>query len=238
MKVEITPTQALQFVKQNWFTLTIFLLGFLFYLRKDLSFRINVATPENPVREKTSSSKGKMTDASPALAGNLGADRLEIPFIGDRQNGREASQELASIDEPTRMAFLERFVKVARAEQQKFGIPASVILAVSMYQSCAGKRDLTRRANNYFALPCTSGWQKGCNIFQDKSYRRYETAWASFRDFSLFAQENFSSLKGQDYKTWANGMQKSGFGEDGQFAKNVVQIIETYGLQKLDRRNW
>lgn len=237
MKVEITSDRILLFFKKNWFNAVLLVLALYVFFKKDLSFQFQVEAPEKTEQKTARKSPEKITDASPALSSNTGAtDRLEIPFIGGQRSGRNALSELAAIDESTRQAYLERFAKVALDEQKKFGIPASVILATALHQSCAGKQDLTLQANNHFALPCTGGWQGGCADFQGQSHRRYESAWASFRDFSLFANENFAGLKGQDYKGWANGMQKAGFGEDENFGKNLMQIIEEYRLFELDKK--
>jgi flagellum-specific peptidoglycan hydrolase FlgJ len=123
---------------------------------------------------------------------------------------------------------------VARAEQKRYGIPASIILAVSLYQSAAGKRDIALDVNNHFAMPCNANWNGACREFQGHTYRKYSSAWASFRDFSLFAKENFVRLKGADYEAWALALEADGFAETDDFAKEIIELVEGYRLDSID----
>ena len=142
--------------------------------------------------------------------------------------------ELSNINETAKHAYLERFVKVALAEQERFGIPASVILATALLESCAGKRDMAVQSSNHFALPCSSDWRSACKSYQNKSYRKYQSAWSSFRDFSKYLDTNYANLKGGNYLNYANAFQNDGFGEDKNIGENLVKIIEGYRLQELD----
>ena len=236
MKKEIKLEKALAFFKRNWFQIALVLLGLYVFFIKDLRLNINVQVPDNTEKPFPAKSREKYTDATPALADKATVtDRMEVPFIGAASGTKNARTELAAIDESVKHEFLERFARVAVTEQQKYGIPASVILATALHQSFAGNRDLSTESNNFFALPCTGGWKGGCENYQGRRYRRYATAWESFRDFSLFARENFSYLKGENFSAWASGMQKAGFAENDDFAKNIVSIIEGYRLTELDR---
>lgn len=230
MVLKISTGQIFQFCKKNWFKITVVVLGLYVFFIKDLSFQVQVQMPDGKEQAPARHAGEKMTEA----ASTASVDRLELPFIGGRKQGRNGLSELSAISEPDKRAYLQRFAKVANQEQDKYGIPASVILATSLYQSCAGKRDVTLQANNQFGLPCGSDWRGACRSVQGESFRRYESAWASFRDFSNYATAHFAELKGGDFKAWAAGMQKSGFGGDEAFAKNIIAIIEGYRLQELD----
>jgi hypothetical protein len=235
MNTAVFVNRILSFLKKNWFKLALVALVLYVFFKKELSFQIQMQTPDKTETKGSRPPVEKVTGTTPVVAGNDGIfGRLSAPFIGNERNRRNALSELSAIDEAVKEAYLKRFARVAVDEQAKFGIPASVILATSLYQSCAGKRELTIEANNHFALLCQQNRQNGCVDFQGTRYRRYNTAWESFRDFSLFAEDHFSKLKGKDYREWLSGMAKSGFGEDDHFAKNVIAIIETYRLFELD----
>ncbi|MEZ4988463.1 MAG: glucosaminidase domain-containing protein [Saprospiraceae bacterium] len=96
-------------------------------------------------------------------------------------------KRLRQVSEPDIEAFVQRFQHVAQSEQEKFGIPASIILAHALLQSNAGTLPVASVGYNYFALPCTSDWE---DQTQDGSssecLRKYNNAWLSFRDHSLF----------------------------------------------------
>ncbi|MCB0521563.1 MAG: glucosaminidase domain-containing protein [Lewinellaceae bacterium] len=214
--------------------MALLVLGLYVYFKKDLSFQIQVQSPDKVEQNLARQPKEKMTEN--ALSGNTTIDKLEMPFIGGQKSSKHALSELANTEEADKQAFMERFAKVALQEQQKYGIPASIILATSLYQSYAGKREIAIAANNFFALPCAGSWKGNCVDAQGRQYRRYQTAWASFRDFSLFAIGNFSYLKGKDYRTWAEGLEKSGIADDNRFAQDLMALIEGYKLFQLDSK--
>jgi hypothetical protein len=229
MKTEISPAQIFSFFRKNWFTLGLLVIGLYVYFRKDLSFQIQVQSPDKQELEMGRQPKEKMTEN--ALGSNNTIDKLELPFIGERGGGsKDAFSELAKVEEADKQAFMERFAKVALAEQKKFGIPASIVLGTSLYQSYAGKREIAVAANNFFALPCAGAWAGNCVEAQGYQYRRYATAWDSFRDFSLFAKSNLGQLKGKGYREWAAALQQAGIG-NGQ---NLIAVIEAYKLFQLD----
>ncbi len=235
MNVKNKPQRLFGFLKNNWFKLSLVLLVLYVWFQKDLSFQVSFDEP-GKTEQKATQVKEKLTEADLVHADRASViEKLEFPFIGNSMSGRDGLSELAKIPEEVRRAYLERFAKVAMAEQQKFGIPASVILGTALYQSSAGRRQVAIEGNNQFALFCTANWSGVCLELQGRRYRKYETAWESFRDFSLFANENFASLKGGDYKAWAKGMGKASFSGSDDFSKSLIGVIENYGLQELDK---
>jgi flagellum-specific peptidoglycan hydrolase FlgJ len=235
MKPAIDFNSVQQFARKNWFQVTIIALLLYVFFKRDLAFQIQVQAPGKTEQAAPPPEREKMTERRLAAQPGSTGSKLEMPFIGSQTSKRDAAAELTAIGESTRQAYLERFLNVALKEQEKFGIPASVILATALHQSAAGKRDLALPgSNNHFALPCTARWGGKCQRFQGRDYRQYDRAWASFRDFSVFLNENFPNLKGKDYKTWAKSFASAGFGEDDNLAKNLISIIERYRLNAVD----
>lgn len=238
MKLEINIGHWVTFVQKNWFKLSIAFLGFYLLFIKQLSFQIQVSAPNNteqrqvkrkPVEKITENKVANTVKKKDRL------ERLEIPLLSSRSEGRNSIAGLKTINETAKHDYLERFAKVALAEQEKFSIPASVILAVAMMHSTAGTRDLTVQANNHFGLPCDADWRSACQSFHGNSYRKYDSAWSSFRDFSNYLDSNFANLKGGNYINFANAFQNEEFGDDENFGQHMVEIIEGYRLQELDR---
>ena len=237
MKLEINLGHWVTFLQKNWFRITLAVLGFYLFFIKQVSFQIQVRTPENKEQHLVKKAPvEKITEhQQPNLAGTTDRlDRLEIPLISTLKKSRDGLAELNTVNETTKHQYLQRFVDVAKAERDRFQIPTSVILAVAMYQSCAGTRDMAVQASNHFALPCSSDWRSACQSFHGKSYRKYESAWSSFRDFSHFLDANYANLKGGNYLNYANALQNDGFGDDPHIGEHLVQIIEGYRLQELD----
>ncbi|MCU0346070.1 MAG: glucosaminidase domain-containing protein [Saprospiraceae bacterium] len=227
---------VVHFLKNNWFKLSITGLMLLAWFRKDLSLQVRMDGPSYQYEKNTAKPKEKMTDAAPLATGlSPNTGRMEAPAIGLPSFSSGAGKlELSKIDEAAQHAYLTRFAKVAKEEQKKYGIPASIILAVSLYQSGAGQRDIAQDVNNYFAMPCNSDWNGACREFQGQVYRKYSSAWASFRDFSLFAKENFKRLKGADYQAWALALEADGFAETDNFAKEITDLIVAFRLDAID----
>lgn len=140
--------------------------------------------------------------------------------------------------------YLTRFVEVAKSEMKKYGIPASIILAQGLIESNAGDSPLAKENNNHFGIKCFSkSCHKGhCSNFSDDShkdfFRKYATAWESFRAHSiLLGGERYlhlKKLKKTDYKGWAHGLQKAGYATDKRYAEKLIHIIEEMELYRFD----
>lgn len=133
--------------------------------------------------------------------------------------------------------YLRRFAQLAVSERRKYGIPASLILAVACRQSLAGHHLAVQHANNHFQLPSSFDWAGSTETVNGQKLRHYENAWVSFRDFSIFATSGkFAELRqfsASDYESWANGLQRLGYA-DASFSADVTALIKRFGLAQLD----
>lgn len=205
----------------------LFALGFIF-LQKDVNFQVHL---QSPLAQKQESKKEKpiiQTNTSNSI-------KKQVSLKGKNVQN---SFSLNHVSSTQIQAYINRFSAVAQNEQQKFGIPASVILASGMLRSAAGQKNWAKKANNYFALPCDATWTGETQNFNGQCFRKYESAWAGFRGHSLFIQQHFSSLKkyrAENYKDWAKGLSKMQTNHQKQFARQVIEIIEKYQLNRLDK---
>ncbi len=138
--------------------------------------------------------------------------------------------------------YIERFAKTAIAEMEKYGIPASITLAQGMLESGYGKSDLVLRSNNHFGIKCHSSWT-GERVYHDddakgECFRKYESAWWSFRDHSKFLQKKrYEGLYGydqKDYKSWAKGLKNAGYATNPKYPELLISKIEKYQLWRYD----
>lgn len=220
------------YVRRHWFKLSLLLLIIIACFRKDLSFsvRLNSLKDNKKIEQKKEETKIEITSEK------SGGTPLSI--IEGILGATSKKDEFPEIDENTKINFLKRFAQVAVAEQKKYGIPASIVLANALRQSYAGKRELTTKSNNHFAIPCTFDWTGESEKLSDECYRKYENAWLSFRDHSIFVTSGkFSELrKSKNYKEWANGLQNLGYpSSNDNLADELIKIIEKYGLHNLDK---
>lgn len=140
--------------------------------------------------------------------------------------------------------YVKRFANVAKAEMEKFGIPASIILAQGILESNSGKGKLATKNNNHFGMKCFSKkCKKGhCSNFSDDSHKdfflRYTSAWGSYRDHSKLLvgkrYKHLLKLGTTDYKSWAQGLKKAGYATDKRYAEKIIEIIETKQLWVYD----
>lgn len=245
----------------NWFTVVLFVVLAFVFIQKDLSLNFNLNAPlkmeegssrkfETPSQKKPTQQKsqkkreGKLTEKashkSPPPTTEKGTSFFNFfdnPF-GKSKKVKDLKVDLDKIDEATKQGYLKRFAHVAISEQEKFGIPASVILANALLHSSAGKGDVATTYNNHFTISCGNDWDGGTGSLKGICYRTYETAWMSFRNHSQYiTSEKFSNLtrlNAKDYKGWANGLEKAKFSNTKNLAKNIIRIIEQYGLNDLD----
>ncbi len=137
--------------------------------------------------------------------------------------------------------YVRRFINVAKAERQKFGIPVSITLAQGLLESDAGESRLTQKANNHFGVK-TFNRKVPHVVMKDDTptdkFKKYDSAWESFRDHSLLLmREHYKQLQylsKTDYVGWAKGLEKAGYATDKQYAENLIKIIENLKLYKFD----
>ncbi len=240
-KIQSKMGSVLAFIRENWFKLAIAVLLLFVVFRRELSVEMNVrgkaeASQPEPPRVSKRSFVERLTDLfSPPVAKKV--DRMEIkPFTSTE--GMEATQSLARVEASIREAFISRFRRVALEEQQKFGIPAAIILGNALLISQAGESEGVQKGLNFFGLPCTQDWQGEKGDIAGKCYRYYETAWMSFRDHSLYLTTGKYSgtrtLKGKDFSAWALFLEKEGFAPIPNYSLQVLEVIQTYDLDRAD----
>ena len=241
-----------KFVRANWFKIGFALILLYAAFRKDFSFQINLNTPvkmeeeehsppfpAQPARERKK--QERLTDAGPELkqthSSNLATtDQFTFSTPSRENTERTAEKKLNEVDISIINAFVQRFKKVAKAEQQKFGIPASIILANGLLNSLAGQSDMATSGNNFFNLSCTPDWQGDKGEHLGTCYRYYENAWTSFRDHSLFLTtgklSHLKDIGSKNYKTWAAALEQAQVNEEKQWAKQLISVIEAYQLDQ------
>ena len=137
--------------------------------------------------------------------------------------------------------YIRRFIGVAKAERQKFGIPVSITLAQGLLESDAGESRLTRSANNHFGIKTFNSNVPHVVMKDDTpkdKFKKYGSAWESFRDHSNLLMRNhyqqLQYLSKTDYSGWAKGLEKAGYATDKQYAENLIKIIENLKLYRFD----
>lgn len=145
----------------------------------------------------------------------------------------------------TREQYIASYAKVAVEEMNRYHIPASITMAQACLESGNGNSTLSVKANNHFGIKGNNGWTgpyvKHNDDRRGERFRKYNSAWESFRDHSKFLTENprygfLFNLKVTDYKGWARGLKKAGYATDPKYPTRLITIIEAYDLHELDKQ--
>lgn len=150
--------------------------------------------------------------------------------------------------------YIRRFKDVAMREMERSGVPASIKLAQGILESDSGKSKLARSANNHFGIKCGSNWNGDTYFKEDDDYddrgqlikscfRQYRNADASFVAHSEFLRDPAKSfrygflfrLDPTDYKSWAEGLRRSGYATNPDYPKLLISIIERHNLNQYDQ---
>lgn len=154
----------------------------------------------------------------------------------------EATQKIKVTTEMVQ-AYILRYKEVAKKNMVTDGVPASITLAQGILESGAGTGNLSIQANNHFGIKCHKEWT-GESVKHDddalqECFRKYKHPEESYKDHSYFltTRTRYASLftlPKNDYKAWANGLQKAGYATDVKYPEKLISLIERYQLQQYD----
>jgi hypothetical protein len=137
----------------------------------------------------------------------------------------------------TALDYIEKYRDIAIEHMNQQGVPASVILAISMHESANGQSKIARYLNNHFGI-------KGKNTSTEirSAYRGYASVTDSYMDFMAAMRRNkkfealFSKYPSHDYYNWVTGIQRGGYAASKLWGSQVLAIIKKYRLYELDSR--
>ncbi len=143
----------------------------------------------------------------------------------------------------TREQYIQEYHEWAVMNMRNSGVPASITLAQGMHESGDGNSRLARKANNHFGIKCHDWTGKKVYHHDDRRnecFRKYNSVYDSFSDHARFLSTRpryafLFDLDVTDYKGWARGLKKAGYATDPNYAKHLINIIESYELYRFDR---
>jgi len=143
--------------------------------------------------------------------------------------------------------YAERYAEFSMEQMRRYGIPASVTLAQGILESSNGESQLARNENNHFGIKATRSWIDAGGKYglytddkPDEKFCSYNSAGDSYEHHSEFLKGNsrYAScfkLSPDDYRGWAEGLDRAGYATANQYAPSLIGIIEQNGLDKYDR---
>lgn len=138
--------------------------------------------------------------------------------------------------------YIKDCLPIAQSEMKKFGIPVSIKLAQAILEGECDQSPICKKTQNRFGIKCGLRHCKdNKHCYRSKSgarWRKYPSRWGSFRGHSLFLKEHsrYASLfKKKDAKSWAYGLQKTGYCSDYGYPEKLLAIIAKHDLTKYDK---
>lgn len=144
--------------------------------------------------------------------------------------------------------YAEKYTTFAMGQMRRYGIPASITLAQGIIESSNGQSQLARNENNHFGIKATQAWIAGggkYGLYTDdkpnEKFCSYGSVDNSYEHHSQFLKNNQRyagcfKLSPDDYRGWAQGLEKAGYATAGKYASNLISIIEKNDLQKYDQQ--
>jgi len=222
-----------------WFKLSLLALGMYMLFQKDMHFQVNMKAPEQVFSDDRQANEPaalsmSLTHLGKALTGSAFSKETTTPLSKKATTILPYSKEVVA-------QYVQRFSRIAIMEMQKYQIPASIKMGQAILASQAGGHLLATKYNNHFGTLCN---QESASCLPYKTngaavnIKSYESAWEGWRDHSeMISKGKYTSLvaHGKDYKKWAAGIAEIGYGNNQEYSKQLIQIIELYGLTDLDK---
>lgn len=131
--------------------------------------------------------------------------------------------------------YVAQYKSLVAKLSEEYGIPVSVIAAISIVESGAGKSKNCKLLNNHFGIIGKNKQKKNGIVTR---FKQYENAEASYRDFCemIARRKYYKKLKGTvKYMPWLDAMAKSGYSTQAAVWKKMISnAIKKY---KLDAAN-
>lgn len=201
----------LEGIRLPWLKIGLAAFAVFFFARKDLQFSVNMRAPLRGAAVEEPEATGV------ALRSGTMSIGQGLLFKGESQS---ASAKLEDLDAEAVKTYIKRFSRVAIAEMQKYGIPASIKMSQAILESKAGSVPGAGADNNHFGKPLSG--------------KTYASAWENWRSHSLLLKASFPDAfeHGNSYKKWSKALKA--YSNDRNYSDQLLQVIETYQLYLLD----
>lgn len=261
LKTQLTYPVLLQTAKKRWYIPTVAAAAlFLFMMPRSEQALEAISENNGPFQQAAFVSMGNIAGnnqekivketttpvtAEPAKAEeNPEAPEFKMPVIpAASRKEKSILKELGRHAKDLRDDYISRYAKIAKGEQEKYGIPASLSLGLAILQSDFGTNIVAKEGMNHLMIECDANpipmgkGMSGQGVHGGVCYTRYSSVWMSFRAHSEMINRNYAAIKvqaGKDYKKWAKGLELAGYFREGYNASALIKTIETYNLKKFD----
>jgi len=134
--------------------------------------------------------------------------------------------------------YIAKYKHIAIERMKSDGIPASVIMGISIVESGAGSSPVCKKLKNHFGI-VGKNTNSVAKLGYKSKYKEYKTDAESYMHFSQVVQRKkfYKKLKGnKDYKEWIIALDKANYSSAKQkWVNKIIQTIAKYKLYELDK---
>ena len=205
-QTEYIPPSWMERFHLTWFRIGLIALAAFVVTQKQIDFTVTVGAPDTAVVDSDEGDSPSFTSLS------------VLSPLGSRSGSGEKAWSVNQYNAEAVAAYVERFGRVARTEEEKFSIPAPAKMAMAIVESRAGT---SVDFHNHFPS-ATAGQQ-------------YDNAWSSWRAHSQLVQRRFPELAHEsvNYQQWIDALVRSGYSRDPAYGQKLTAVIERFGLADL-----
>ncbi|WP_157976176.1 glucosaminidase domain-containing protein [Lewinella sp. IMCC34191] len=209
-QTEYIPPTWMTRLRLTWFRIGLIAIVAFVFTQKQIDFTVTVGAPA-----------AATTEDSPAPSADEPSTFSMMPGISSTPTARKKAWSVNDLHTTTVRAYIDRFARVARTEEEKFDIPAPAKMAMAIVESEAGKATEAMNNNNHF--PAASA----ANV--------YDNAWSSWRAHSQLIQRRFPELAHEsvNYQQWIEALGQTGYSRDPLYGQKLIAVIQTFDLADL-----
>ncbi|MGX7237981.1 glycoside hydrolase family 73 protein [Enterococcus phoeniculicola] len=164
------------------------------------------------------------------------------------------SDDPQSVEALSHEEFIKRLAPHAQELQEGYGILPSIVLGQAILESNWGQSSLASKYNNLFGMK-SFGDEKKVNLETKEfineewiviqgDFKVYNSWEDSMDDHTMLFVNGVTWNPGQyekvlmakNYKQAAKALQDGGYATDPTYAQKIIEVIETYNLDKYDGR--
>ncbi|MCP9237306.1 glucosaminidase domain-containing protein [Lewinella sp. JB7] len=202
----IPPTWVTR-LRLTWFRIGLIALAAFVFTQKQIDFTLSVGAE----------GLGVAADADRAPVTRTST----LSMLPGSSTAAAPAWDVNSFDAATVRAYINRFDRVARTEEEKYNIPAPAKMAMAILESEAGGHHAAVKDNNHFPLANTAKY--------------YDNAWSSWRAHSESLNRRYPELAHEsvNYQQWIAALDRSGYSRDARYGQKLLRIIERFDLGAL-----
>ena len=205
-QTEYLPPSWMEKFHLTWFRIGLIALAAFVITQKQIDFTVTVGAPSATIAD------GSEGNPDPVNSLSVFSPLGKRPATGEKPWSVE-QYSVGAVE-----AYVDRFSRVARTEEEKFAIPAPAKMAMAIVESQAGEG-----ADFHNHFPSATAGQ------------RYDNAWSSWRAHSQLLQRRFPELAHEsvNYQQWIDALVNTGYSQDPAYGQKLTAVIERFGLANL-----